>query len=494
MALRLEQVLKMSQQLVMSPQMQQAIKILQLPLMELRATVQEELNTNPVLEETQKEEGSIDTTIENITQTVDKKEPDDGTNDTFKEEFEKLKKLDEEWRDYYHQTHSIRKFTSEDEEKRRFFQNSITVGETLHDHLLKQLRMTITDPKEINLGEHIIGNIDNNGYLRTTVEETSEKNNIDTGVVDRVLSIIQKFHPLGVGARDLKECLLLQMERVEDNHIFVRKIVENHLDDLAKKRYPQIKRKLKISINDIKKAAEFIATLEPKPGRIFSQEHSQYITPDLLVEKNNQTGRYEIVLNDDRIPHLRINTTYSQLLESKDIPQQTKEYIKDKIKSGMWLIKNIYQRQQTIFRITEQIVKVQKRFFDDGIAYLKPLTMQEVADAILIRDKNGEEKHPHESTVSRAVANKYAQTPRGLFQLKYFFTSRIRTENGEDASSRSIKQKIKDIIDNENKSKPLSDQEIIDLLKEQNIMIARRTVAKYRKELNILPSHMRKEY
>ncbi len=482
MALRLEQNLKLSQQLVMSPQMQQAIKILQLPLMELRATIQEELNTNPVLEEAQNEEKAIDSNIEDITKDIEKQSSD--YDDNFQEEFEKLKKLDEEWKEYYHQTYSIKKLTAIDEEKRRFFQNSITVGESLHEHLLKQLRMTLSDETLLKIGEEIIGNIDDNGYLRANLENIAQKLNVTVEKVEEVLKVIQTFHPLGVGARNLKECLLLQLERAEDDTTIIRKIIENHLDDLAKKKYPLIAKKLKISIKDVKKASEFISSLEPKPGRIFSKEASQYITPDIFIIRNEETGDYEVVLNDDRIPHLRISSFYSKLVENKDVPQQTKDYIKEKIKSGMWLIKNIYQRQQTLYRITEYIVKVQKKFFDDGIAYLKPLTMQEVADALGL----------HESTVSRAIANKYAQTPRGLFQLKYFFTSKIRTENGEAASSRSIKQKIKELIENEDKRKPLSDQEIIEKLREENIVIARRTVAKYRKEMNILPSHMRKEY
>ncbi|MBN1520950.1 MAG: RNA polymerase factor sigma-54, partial [Candidatus Aureabacteria bacterium] len=459
MALKLEQHLKLAQQLVMSPQMQQAIKILQLPLMELRATIQEELNANPVLEEVQDRDEPVDSSIEEVSQRAEEKEPET-FDEEFQEEFEKLKKLDDEWRDYYHQTYSVKKFTAVDEEKRRFFQNSITAGETLHEHLLKQLRMTLSDKESINIGEEIIGNIDDNGYLRTEVENISQKLGKDNNKVEEILKIIHSFHPLGVGARNIRECLLLQMERVEDNHMFVRKIIDSYLDDLAKKRYPQIARRLKITLGDVKKAADFIATLEPKPGRIFSNETSHYITPDIFIVKNEESGHYDIVLNDDRIPHLRISNLYSTLIENKDVPQQTKEYIRDKIRSGMWLIKNIYQRQQTLFRITEQIVKVQKRFLEEGIAYLKPLTMQEVADALSL----------HESTVSRAIANKYAQTPRGLFQLKYFFTSKIRTENGDAASSRSIKQKIKNIVEAEDKSNPLSDQEIIEKLKAENIV------------------------
>jgi RNA polymerase sigma-54 factor len=487
MALKLEQVLRQTQQLVMSPQMQQAIKILQLPLMELRATIQEELNTNPVLEELLSDDEPVDSRLDEVVKQVDEdSQPESDetyTDETFKEDFEKLKKNDEEWKDFYYQTYTSSRHTAEDEEKRRFFENSITFSETLEEHLMKQLRMTLTDKTQLEIGEEIIGNIDENGYLRLEVEKMAEKIHQEPVKVEEILKIVQSFHPLGVGARNLRECLLLQMERVQDNHQFVRKIIENYLDDLGKRRYPQIARRLKIGVEDVNTAAQFIATLEPKPGRIFSQEKSQYITPDIFIIKNNNS--YDIVLNDDRIPHLRINNLYQKLISSENVPAQTKDYVKEKIRSGMWLIKNIHQRQQTLYRIAEQIVKVQKRFLDEGIAFLRPLTMQEVADALSL----------HESTVSRAIANKYAQTPRGLFQLKYFFTSRIRIENGDAASSRSIKQEIKGIIDAEDKLNPLSDQEIIDLLKKNsNIVLARRTVAKYRKELNILPSHMRKEF
>ena len=280
----------------------------------------------------------------------------------------------------------------------------------------------------------------------------------------------------------MRECLLLQIQRLDKAGSLAEKIVELYLDDLAKKRYVQIAKKLKTTAQQIQKEAEFIATLEPKPGRMFVTDATQYVLPDVILEKVD--GEYKIILNDDKIPHLRISSVYKDLMSKDDVEQKTKDYIKEKIKSGKWLLKNIHQRQQTIYNIANEIVMRQRRFFDEGIAYLKPMTMQVIATALGL----------HESTVSRAISGKYIQTPRGIVQMKYFFTTPISTDSGRATSATTVKDCIHEIIKNEDSRKPLSDSKIIDLLKKEGINLARRTVAKYRKEMSILPANLRKKY
>jgi len=473
-ALQFEQIQKQTQQLAMTPQMKQAIQLLQLPLLELQNMIEQELVTNPVLEETQKpEEPKAE---EETIGATDTEELD------FKEEFDRLAQLDDEWRDYFRQSGSYNKYSEEDEEKRQFLENSITRSETIQDHLINQLNIMSHTEEEKVIGELIIGNIDDNGYLKSPLEEIALQAKTTTENVETVLKLIQDFHPIGVGARNLKECLLIQIRRLGKSGSIAERIVEDYLDDLGRKKYPLIAKELKTSLQVIQKEAEFISTLEPKPGRMFSSESAHYVLPDIILEKVD--GEYKIIMNDEKIPHLRISTIYKRLMANPDSDTTTKQYIKEKIKSGKWLMKNIHQRQQTIHKIAHEILKRQRRFFDDGIAYLKPMTMQVIANALGL----------HESTVSRALSNKYIQTPRGIFQLKYFFTTPIATESGNAASAASVKDKIQDIIKAEDSQKPYSDSKIIELLKKEGIQLARRTVAKYRKELNILPANLRKKF
>ena len=480
MALQFEQIQKQTQQLIMTPQMKQAIQLLQLPLMELRNVIDQELVTNPVLEETIVQEKPQDSGQEPDEVKDDRQKNEEELD--FKEEFDRLSKIDDEWRDYFRQSGSYRKYSQEDEERRQYLENSITRTETLQDHLTAQLNIMASTDLEKEIGATIIGNIDDNGYFKSPVDEVAMQINVPIEDVDRVLRLIQNFHPLGVGARTLRECLLLQIQRLDKAESLAEKIVELYLDDLAKKRYVQIAKKLKTTPQQIQKEAEFIATLEPKPGRMFVTDTTQYVLPDVILEKVN--GEYKIILNDDKIPHLRISNVYKSLMSKDDVEEKTKDYIKEKIKSGKWLLKNIHQRQQTIYNIANEIVIRQRRFFDEGIAYLKPMTMQVIASALGL----------HESTVSRAISGKYMQTPRGIFQMKYFFTTPISTDSGRATSATTVKDRINEIIRSEDSHKPLSDSKIIDLLKKEGINLARRTVAKYRKEMNILPANLRKKY
>ncbi len=521
MAIRLEQVQKLQQKLILSPQMQQAIQLLQLPLTELRQTAAEEIAKNPLLEEipdTEIETGTSGeiqiTDVEKATakQAGEGHDPSDAEHDNdlsdasaefaedvrpdqkgsredsentlneFKDEFTKLTELDDEWREYFRQTASFRKQTSEDEEKQRFFESSITTEETLEDHLKDQLSLLDMDPRKKKICETIIGNLDQNGFLQVPLEEAAHNSEATLEETEKCLQLVQTFHPLGVGSRSLKECLLIQLKHRGQENSLAATIIRDHLEDLAKKKVPLIAKKIGTTPEMIKEAILDIEQLEPRPGRIFSGANNFYPIPDIIVQKN-EDGDYEVLLNDERIPHLRISKVYRQLMEEGG-DEKTKEYIREKVRAGLWFIKNIQQRQNTIHNIGKELLRVQREFMEKGSEALKPLTMQQVADAIGV----------HESTISRAVANKYIQTPQGLYQLKYFFTGGLATASGEATSTTSVKDKIKELVGNENKTKPLADQEIIEILSREGVKLARRTVAKYRKELQILPSHLRKGY
>ena len=300
---------------------------------------------------------------------------------------------------------------------------------------------------------------------------------------EKMLALIQSFYPPGVGARDLGECLLIQLKREEKESSLEYKIVSEYMEDLGKRRFPEIARRMGISVEEVQKAADNISRLNPRPGQIFAAAPQNYVLPDVTVEKVD--GEYQIILNSEQIPHLRISNTYKDIIaSSRDGNSEVKDYIRDKIRSGKFLIRSIHQRQQTISNIAQEIVSRQRDFLDHGPSHLKPMTMGEIADAVGV----------HETTVSRAVSGKYMATPQGVFEMKYFFTSGYQTATGESLSNTSVKGAILDLLKHENGSAPLSDQEIVEILTERGIPIARRTVAKYRSELNILPSHMRRKY
>lgn len=477
MALEMQQLQRLEQRMVLSPQMQQAIYLLQVPLQELSTIIQQEMVQNPLLEEAPT--GSEAPQAESGEETG--LAPDNGELE-FREEFDRLAKLDADWKEYFRQNRSFRRYHGLDEDKRQFLENSITKSETLSEHLLKQLSTSALSEVEKEIGESIIGNIDENGYLAVSLEEIARADGAEPEEVGAVLSAIQTFHPLGVGARDLKECLLIQIDSLELSDPLAREIVNKFIQELGSKKYPQIARALKTTPERVQQAAEFIATLEPKPGRMFSPDNTQYIAPDIYLEKAGDD--YQIIFNKDYMPHLHISNRYRDLMNAERTDAETKRYIKEKVKAGLWLIKNIQLRQETLYRITEEIVKRQGRFLKGGIQYLRPLKMSEVASAVGI----------HESTVSRAVANKYIQTPQGILQLKYFFTTALPTPSGSDISSRKVKQIITHLIRDEDPHHPLSDQKISAILFKKGIKLARRTLAKYRKGLNILPSHLRKKY
>jgi RNA polymerase sigma-54 factor len=460
-----------------APQMQQSLHMLQIPTVELRQLVQQELQINPILEEVPVEEGP-----ENPSETPESDRTEAQEDEKFDKEFEELSRLDEEWRDYFSQMNTYTRRSAEDDERRRFFFDSIVQRPTLQEHLLEQLKMSVDDEDEKKIGELIIGNIDTRGYLAVTDEELTQSTGSEPEKIREMIALIQTFDPIGVAARDLRECLLIQLRRLRKTDELVEKIIQSHLDDLGKKKYPEIARALRTNVDEIQKAANMISTLDPQPGRAYSSDLNPYIAPDVYVQKVGE--EYVVLMNDREVPHLRISNTYKDLLAQRDGAADVRSYVREKIRAGKFIIKSIHQRQQTIRNISEQIVRLQKEFFDQGPSALKPLTMAEVAKLISV----------HETTVSRAIANKYMQTPHGLFEMKYFFTSGYQTANGETMSSTSVKKAITEIIAKESPSKPLSDQEILEALKDHGIPIARRTVAKYREELKILPSHLRKKF
>ncbi len=474
MALELRQSLKLSQQPVMTPQLQQAIKLLQLSRMELMDVIQQEQEENPILDEVIEptvETEPLDTNYETLTVSPDGREEK-------AEEGNEFPSLD--WRT---NSYTSRGRGTADEDDRPTFETFLTKKATLSDHLLWQLRLNNFDEEECLLGTLIIGNLNEDGLLQYPLEEIASQSGFDLVSLERLLKKIQTLDPPGIAARDLRECLLLQAQQVVPEEALVQEIIRDHLVLLSKKNYPFMARELGVPLEEVVKAARLISELNPKPGRNFADEHIPYITPDVYVYKIGD--EYVVVLNEDGLPKLRINPYYRDILrEPVASIGEAKEYINVKIRSALWLIKSIHQRQRTIYRVTKSIVRFQRGFLDKGIAFLKPMVLKDVAADVEM----------HESTISRVTSNKYVHTPQGIFELKYFFNSSINTARGENIASESVKEKIREILSKENPQKPYSDQEIVEILKKQEILIARRTVTKYREMLGILPSTRRKQF
>jgi RNA polymerase sigma-54 factor len=472
MALQLKQSLSLAQQLIMTPQLQQAIKLLQLSRLELLETVHTELESNPVLEESITEGGD------------DERGPAaENPPETTIAEVDTREKIREDL-DWEHYLSEYSKGWAESPYEHRetpSFESVTSSKTSLHSHLLWQLNMSRTDELQQEIGNHIIGNLDDDGYLKMSLEEICQTTGRTEGEVLATLSLIQNFDPVGVASRDTQECLLIQARFQNLEGTLVEAVILNHMDKLENKRYDLIAKSLCVPLEDVIHAVSIITAFEPKPGRKYSDEETVYISPDIYVFKVGDD--YEIALNEDGLPKLRINAYYREILSSRGAMEDgTKQYIQDKLKSAAWLIKSIHQRQRTIYRVTTSIIKFQRDFLDKGIAHLKPLVLRDVAEDIEM----------HESTISRVTTNKYVHTPQGVFELKYFFNSAIQRFEGESVSSETVKELIKNIVKAEKRAKPFSDQEIAEMLKKQNIDVARRTVAKYREALGILPSRKRK--
>ena len=476
MALQLKQSLHLSQQLIMTPQLQQAIKLLQLSRLELLETITYEMETNPLLDEQPTEETEEEKVLEPTVQN-----PEDVVKETTAKETVRERE-DVDWESYVSEYNAGWAETPYEDRELPSFESMTANKTNLYTHLMWQLNMSNFSGPQKEIGLYMIGNLDSDGYLKVSMEEIVQTTGYAEPEVLATLAQIQKFDPVGVAARDTRECLLIQahFQRLEDT--VVEKILLDHMHKLENKKYDQIAKALGITLSDVLAAVEIITNFEPKPGRKYNDEETIYITPDIYVFMVGDA--YQIVLNEDGLPKLKINSYYRDILSNRiAVESQTKQYIQDKLKSAAWLIKSIHQRQRTIYRVTESIVKHQRAFFDSGIAYLRPMVLRDVAEDIEM----------HESTISRVTTNKYVHTPQGIYELKYFFNSAIQSIDGDAVSSESVKEHIKNIIKSENKNNPYSDQEVAEMLKKLNIDVARRTVAKYRETLGILPSRKRKK-
>ena len=488
MAINLSQNLRLtqSQQLVLTPQLQQAIKLLQLNQLELATMVTQEMEVNPVLEEAAETPTDIEEETDDNPEKTSPQKAEASSTDAHEQEQESREALREmDWSQYCDNrgvSGSSRSGYNNNEDTPAWDYN-LSKSTTLADHLLWQLQMTPNLSKQDkHIGEIIIYNINDDGYLDSAVEDIARESTVSVSEVETMLSTIQQFDPVGIGARNLKECILIQMKHLGINNELNTTIVNEHLNLLQNKNYKKIARLLKVDEELVLGAMKSILSIDPKPGRQYGENPTQTITPDLYVFK--QEGDWIIVLNDEKIPRLSVSRYYLDLADQqKGFNSMTRNYLIEKIRSAKWLIKSIEQRQKTIIKVMKSILHFQQNFFNHGIHHLQPLILRDVADDIGM----------HESTVSRVTQNKYVQTPHGIFELKYFFNSSI-SRGDSDIASESVKQKIIEIIANEPPSKPVSDKTIVKILQEEHdIVIARRTVAKYRDMLGILSSNRRKK-
>lgn len=482
MALEQKLHLKLSQKLIMTPSLQQAIKLLQLSKLELQEVLNQELLENPLLEESAEEVKAEETQAEE-TKAENEQAAEPAPVEPKKEEKDSFDEIDYDayFQDYIEYGYNPRGMGEEHEEFP--IENTLTRPPNLSDHLTWQLSMSDASPRTKEIAQFIIGNIDEDGYLRASNDEVMASGGYTAEEVELAVTAVQTLDPIGVGARDLRECLLLQLRFLEIDAPLVEVIIRDHWEEFMQRKFAPLAKTLGIDMKTLEGIVELIKHLDPKPGRKYSNERAIYVEPDVYVQKVGD--EYVIVLNEDGMPKLRINSGYRSMLNSMDSKSdgETVNYIKDKIRSAVWLIKSLDQRQRTIYKVAESIVKHQREFLERGIDYLRPLVLRDVADDIQM----------HESTVSRVVSNKYMHTPRGLFLMKYFFHSGIDSDTGEDISSLTVKKKIQSFIENEDPRKPLSDSKIMKILNDEGINIARRTVAKYRDELNIPSSTDRKQ-
>lgn len=462
---------ELGQHLVMTPKLQQAIKLLQVPALELQQILKQELMTNPMLEEPdENEDADPEETVEAV------EGDDEGELKTREEEID----WDRYLRDGFE--YAAREVGGR-EEAEEGMERVPVVKSTLDEHLMSQLRMAGVSDEDMKIGEFIIGSLDSDGFLSIAAEEVAELLATDTEKVEKVLELIKTFDPTGVGAANLRECLLIQLEQEGLKGSLAWTLVSDYFDELLQRRYPEIAKRVKVDLADVQAAEKIIGKLDPRPGSRYASDEPRYIVPDLIVEKVDDD--YVVQLNDRNVPRLRISRAYRDIMTSaKSRSKKEHEYVKDKLNSAVWLIRTIDQRRRTMIKVMEAIMDVQRDFFDKGIEHLKPLTLQHIAGLVDL----------HESTISRVTSGKYVQTPRGVFELKYFFSTGLKTDDGETASSRKIRARIAEMIEKEDKHKPLSDQAIADMLKAEGFRVARRTVAKYRDRLEILPARMRKQY
>jgi RNA polymerase sigma-54 factor len=473
---------RQTQSLILAPQLRQSLKILQVAALDLRSVIQEELQNNPTLEELPMEGVSLDKEVdadhrENANDTPDQSEALD-----FTKEFEILNKLDDDWRDHMASAGGAQSYTSEDAEKRQHFFDSLVTETSLQEHLMQQAELIDTSPKVIAAMRYLVGCLDDRGFLTQTAADVALQTQLPLAAVQEAAMLLKTFDPPGIGAQSLSECLLLQLSAQGRSDSLAARILRDHFELLTRRRIPEIARKLGLGLDDVQEAIEVVGSLDPAPGRRFADDSNRVVVPDVTVEKDGD--EWKIILNSDYIPRLRISNTYREMIARGKLSKPERDYLRERMRSGKFLINSIEQRQQTIERITREIIKVQVEFFEQGVSKLRPLTMTQIADVVGV----------HETTVSRAIANKFIRTPHGVFEFKFFFTPGYQAQSGDSVSNTSVKDMINNLISGEDRSQPLSDQEIVAKLETRGIKIARRTVAKYREELGLLPSNLRREY
>jgi RNA polymerase sigma-54 factor len=488
MAIDLRQGLRLNQQLLMTPQLQQAIRLLQLSRLELEQFVSAELAENPCLEEGQLESSEESMQVEKERESTEEQIISQSMQDaTNLVDATKAEKAEVDWESFaqqYQDNPIPSSAARSNDEEQPNYENMVSRASTLNEHIMKQIGELDFSPIELEIATIVVGNLDDKGYLTLSGEEICAlSEDFDTDTVEGVVDTIQRLDPVGVASRDLKECLLAQLRALNLRNGVVEKIVENHLTELETKNFVAISKAMKLSLDVVIQNVQIIAELEPVPARQFGGDQTQYVVPDVYVFK--LSGEWVVSLNEEGLPQLRVSDIYQKMVKkSPTATGEEKSYISEKVKSAQWLIKSIQQRQRTIFRVTESIVKRQLEFFDKGVEHLRPMILKDIAEDIGM----------HESTISRVTNNKYVHTPRGIFELKYFFNSSVARSDGLDVASESVKRMIAEIIKVEDTKRPLSDQTIVEMLEEKGIQLARRTVAKYREQLNILPSSKRKKY
>ena len=489
MAFELRQNLKLSQQLIMTPQLQQAIKLLQLSRMELVETINQEMEENPLLEEVSPDEGNDEEVHAEIEEDIRPVEREDVKAIERAEELnvEGDSREEFDWTNYLEDYGPVGVTYGSRDAEEHSWDNVLTESQSLTKYLMWQMKLSSFTEDEIRVCTQIVGNLDQNGYLCASVTEIVQLENVSEEFVEAVLKRVQEFDPPGIAARNLQECLLIQARMLGVKNKIIEVIISDYLKDLELKNYVHISHKLKVPLREVEIAVLLISRMNPKPGSMYSEDKIQPIIPDVYIVKAGD--EYKIILNDDGLPRLRISNFYREIMagladHGHDEEENGKKYIKDKVQSATWLIKSIQQRQNTIYKVAESIVKFQRDFFDRGIDFLKPLVLRDIANDIEM----------HESTISRVVSNKYVHSLQGIFEMKYFFGSSIKRTSEGTIASKSVKEEIKQIVSGEKPKKPYSDCEIVDLLEAKGINIARRTVAKYREMMGILPSSKRKKY
>jgi RNA polymerase sigma-54 factor len=463
-----------SQRLMLTQKMQQALKILQYNALELDTHIQNEIEANPLLDQLAPENELSPEQSPELAQGHDGADFDDiGGFD--------LDMFNDPWERRLHEGKDL-SINPDLGARRDYYENSITKEETLLSRLMDQLRLAFENKLEYGIGELIAGDIDSRGFYTGALEEIASVMQVPLEQVERVLYRIQRFEPIGVGARDVVECLLLQIMVEYPDEMQLKELVEFHLEDLQHRQIPKIAKAMKVTPERVEELKQILATLNPYPGEEYAGDAAQYVIPELVVEKKD--GEWSVALTSEGSPSLKLNDDYQGLSKDRSIDKDERSYLREKMESAKWLIRNIEQRQQTILKIGKAIMDIQQDFLEKGVDQIKPLTLQNIADVVGV----------HEATVSRTTRGKYVQTPQGLFELKYFFSTGLKTDSGEDQSSKSVQLRIKKIVEEENKRKPLSDQKIANALKEEGINIARRTITKYREALNIPSTTMRREY